>query len=87
MIKCRGCGHTYEGEIRFGKSLPICPECGGKNFPHVPVHYKGKDFLTNNIRSRREVNTKVVDRDKYAKGEVPVIRKPKIRKIQKGDKY
>jgi len=87
---CRACKHEYEApEHKIGTPLPECPKCGGKNFPHVPVQYPtgDKDFSTNNIRSRQEVNNKVVDRDKYDLGEKPVIRKPKIRVINKGDKY
>lgn len=85
---CRKCKTEYEApEHKFGTPLPECPACGGKNFPHVPVQYKGKDFPTNNLRSRQEVNNKVVDRDKYGLGEQPVVRKPKIKKIQKGEKY
>lgn len=85
---CRGCGHEYEApEHKFGTPLPECPKCGGKNFPHVPVQYDGRDFPTNNLRSRQEVNNKVVDRDKVGLGEEPIIRKPKIKVINKGDKY
>ena len=89
MIKCRGCKHEYEGEIKFGVELPYCPECGGRNYPHPPVTYKGKDFDTNNMRSRREVNSKSLTPEQLAGDEPkpPVVRKPKIRKIRKGDKY
>jgi len=88
--KCRGCGNEYEApEHKFGTPLPECPKCGGKNFPHVPVQYDGKDFPTNNIRSRQEVNNKVVDRDVVSKEEAykSTVHKPKIKVINKGDKY
>ena len=88
MIKCRKCKYEYEGEIKFGVPLPKCPKCGAKNFPHPTVRYKGKDFYTNNMRSRRELTKSLTEEQLAGDKPIPdVMRKPKTRKIQQGDKY
>ena len=65
-MSCRGCGLAYTCTHEFGKEYPSCPECGAKNYPHVPFRIRGenrKDFSIANLKSRVEVATKVVERD------------------------
>ena len=64
IMRCRTCSYEYEAEHEFGSPFPSCPKCGGKNYPHVAVHYPtDKHYSIANIKSRVEVATKVVEKD------------------------